>query len=90
MPNLKSAKKRMRQNVKRREENLSVKTRVKSARRKFFEAVEEGRQSDADQCFRTYCSVLDKAAKNNVVSRNTAQRRKSRAQARLTATAKAD
>ena len=47
MPNLNSSKKRMRQNAVKREENLQVRTRVKSARRVMNEALSDG---DIEKC----------------------------------------
>ena len=79
MPNLKSAKKRMRQNVVRHDRNQSVRTRVKSARRSMMEAL-EAKDAEAGQvALRTYSSVLDKAAKVGVIKKNTAIRRKTNA-----------
>lgn len=75
----------MRQNEKRRVQNQSIKTRVKTARRRFFEAAAESGEGDTDALFREYCSVLDRATKANVLTKNTASRRKTRAQARLAA-----
>ena len=67
MPNLKSAKKRMRQNEVRREENLQVRTRVKSARRAMIEALTAGDVEQGAIALRVYHSVLDKAAKKGVL-----------------------
>lgn len=79
MPNLKSAKKRMRQNEKRYEMNVMVRTRVKTARRNMMEALAKSDVEGSDAAFRTYCSVLDKAAKVGVIKKNTAIRRKTNA-----------
>ena len=79
MPNLKSAKKRMRQNETRREENLQVRTRVKTARRILVQALDAGKIEDATEALKTYHSVLDKAVKKGVISKSTAIRRKSSA-----------
>lgn len=85
MPNIKSAKKRLRQNETRRIENLEVKSRMKTFRRKFLESLE----SDADSAgaYSRYCSALDKAVKKGVIKKNTAVRNKSRAAAKLRAAA---
>ena len=83
MPNIKSAKKRMRTSEERRINNRAVKTRIKNVRRAFLENTEETPSETASDAFRTYCSVLDKAAKKGTISRNTAIRRKRRASARL-------
>jgi small subunit ribosomal protein S20 len=87
MPNLKSAKKRMRQTVTRTARNASVRTRIRTARRAFFEAAEQGDKEASEAAFRSYCSVLDKAAKTRLIKRNNAIRRKNRAAARLRALA---
>ncbi|MCF7848194.1 MAG: 30S ribosomal protein S20 [Kiritimatiellales bacterium] len=79
MPNLKSAKKRMRQSEKSYERNVQVRTRVKSARRAMMEALEGKDAESAEKAFRTYCSVLDSAAKKGVITKNTAVRRKTNA-----------
>ncbi len=83
MPNLKSAKKRMRQNEVRREQNLQVRTRVKSARRAMVEALSAGDVEQGEVALRTYHSVLDKAAKKGVLAKNTAIRRKTNASNQL-------
>ncbi len=79
MPNLKSAKKRMRQNVVRYERNVQVRTRIKSARRAMMEALEAKDAEAGAQALSTYSSVLDKAAKAGVIKKNTAVRRKTNA-----------
>ena len=79
MPNLKSAKKRMRQNEVRHERNLQVRTRLKNARRIMMETLESKDATASDVAFRSYCSVLDKAAKGGIIKKNTAIRRKTNA-----------
>lgn len=85
MPNIKSAKKRLRQNEVRAAENQVVKSRVRSARRKFLEAAEAGNADEAKESYAAFCSALDKAAKKGVIKKNTAVRSKSRGAARLRA-----
>ena len=79
MPNIKSAKKRMRSSESRREGNLVVRTRVKTAKRKAVQALSEGVAETATAAVREYSSVLDKAVKRGVIKKNTAVRRKTRA-----------
>ena len=79
MANIKSAQKRIRSSEKRRVDNLAVKTRVKSARRKSREAIDAGVAETAEVAVREYSSVLDKAVKRGVIKKNTAIRRKTRA-----------
>jgi small subunit ribosomal protein S20 len=83
MPNLKSAKKRMRQNEVRQERNQKVRTRIKNARRAMMESLEAKNSEAGQAALRTYCSVLDKAAKRGVIKKNTAIRRKTNAANRL-------
>jgi small subunit ribosomal protein S20 len=79
MPNIKSAKKRMRSSEKQRVGNLAVKTKVKTGRRKTREVLTGGAAETAAQAVRDYSSVLDKAVKRGIIKKNTAIRRKKRA-----------
>ena len=79
MPNLKSAKKRMRQNEVRRDRNMQVRSRIKTARRSMMEALAASDAEKGAEALRTYSSVLDKAAKVGVIKKNTAIRRKKNA-----------
>ena len=79
MPNLKSAKKRMRQNEVCHERNKQVRTRLKNARRVMMETLEAKNVEAGETAFRSYCSVLDKAAKGGIIKKNTAIRRKTNA-----------
>lgn len=83
MPNIKSAKKRMRSSERQRVGNTAVKTKVKSARRQTREALSTGEVDVAAEAVRKYSSTLDKAVKRGVIKKNTAIRRKKRAQATL-------
>lgn len=77
MPNLASAKKRLRQNPKRRLVNQIVKTRIKNETKK---ALETG---DATAAF----NAIDRAGAKGVIHKNAAARRKSRLAKRLAAAA---
>ena len=79
MPNLKSAKKRMRQNVVRHDRNVQVRTRIKNARRAMMDALAANDAEKGAEALRDYSSVLDKAAKDGVIKKNTAVRRKTNA-----------
>ena len=69
----------MRQNEVRREGNLQVRTRVKSARRAMMEALAAGDAEQGADALKVYHSVLDKAVKRGVLKKNTAIRRKTNA-----------
>jgi small subunit ribosomal protein S20 len=83
MPITKSAAKRMRQTVGRRLRNMSGKSVVRTADKKFLAAVSAGDKGKAKVAFFAYCSVLDKVAKRGIIPGNNADRKKSRASARL-------
>ena len=69
----------MRQTEVRREGNLQVRTRVKSARRAMMEALSAGDAEQGAVALKMYHSVLDKAVKRGVLKKNTAIRRKTNA-----------
>jgi small subunit ribosomal protein S20 len=69
MPNLASAKKRLRQNTKKALRNQIAKTRIKTETKKVLAGEAE---------LGTAQSVIDRAAAKGIIHRNTAARRKSR------------
>lgn len=69
MPIIKSAVKRMKQTIKRRERNVSAKRDVKNAVKSFLEKPTAAGLSAAQ-------SEIDTAVKKNLISKNTAARRK--------------
>jgi len=77
MPNIKSAKKRMRQNEKRRTHNKGIKSAAKTEMKKFLTYIEEGKVEEAKTSLPTTISTLDKAAKNRVFHKNYVSRQKS-------------
>ena len=83
MPNIKSAKKRMRQSIVLREKNRSVKRSLKTQCKKVLEAVTAGNVEQAETEFRQSAKVLDRAAARKVIHTNAAARTKSRLSARV-------
>ncbi|HVL85108.1 MAG TPA: 30S ribosomal protein S20 [Pseudonocardia sp.] len=77
MANIKSQIKRVKTNEKRRQRNKSVKSAVRTAVRKFREAVDAGDVEQASALQRAAGRALDKAASKGVVHRNQAANRKS-------------
>ncbi|BCL13390.1 MULTISPECIES: 30S ribosomal protein S20 [Micromonospora] len=77
MANIKSQIKRNRQNEKRRLRNKSVKSSLKTAVRKFHEAVAAGDTEKAAVLMRDASRKLDKAASKGVIHANQAANRKS-------------
>ena len=78
MPNSNSAKKRLRQNVTRRNQNRSVKSAVRTQIRKVRKAVAAGEVEVSELELRAVAKKLDRAAARNVIYANTAARTKSR------------
>jgi small subunit ribosomal protein S20 len=68
MPNLRSAKKRLRQNAKKQLRNQIAKTRIKTETKKALAGGEA----------KTAFSAIDRAAAKGVIHKNAAARRKSR------------
>ena len=77
MANIKSQIKRNKQNHTAHERNKSVKSALKTAVRKFREAVEAGDAEKATELQRAASKALDKAASKGVIHKNQAANRKS-------------
>jgi len=78
-----SAKKRVRQNAKRRAINRARKSAIKTQTKKFLAAVKDGNAETAQQEFKTLVRKLDKVASTSTMHKNTAARIKSRMARRL-------
>ena len=87
MPNIESARKRVRQSAKRNKRNRSAKSTVSSSRKELLDAIEAGNKSEAVKLFDAYSSTLDKSVKKGILKANNASRKKSRIQVRLNALA---
>ena len=83
MPNIASAKKRLRQNIVRRDRNRANRSRVRNICKKVLKAVAEGNVEQAETCFAAAVQALDKAGAANLIHRNTASRKKSRLSAMI-------
>ena len=79
MPNIKSQIKRDRQNIKRREKNKALKSKIKTLNIKFIQSVEDNNIEEASKNLKLGFKALDKAAKKNVVHKNFAANKKSKA-----------
>ena len=77
MAHSKSALKRWRQNERHRERNRPVRSAARTAVRNARAAIADGGE-DAAASLKDAASVLDRAAKHNVIHRNAAARHKSR------------
>lgn len=75
MPNIKSAKKRVNVNEKKRLENKVVKSKISTYTKKFKLALAENNLQGADELLKQVVSLLDNAASKNVIHKNCASRR---------------
>jgi len=85
MPNIKSAKKRLRQNIVRRARNRALRSALRTQCRKVREAVADGDPERAEAEFRLATKRLDRAGARNIIHRNAAARLKSRLSAKIKA-----
>ncbi|MBP3951324.1 30S ribosomal protein S20 [Bacillus suaedae] len=77
MPNIKSAIKRVKTNDKRRAQNISVKSALRTAIKNFETKVEAG-DATAAAAYTEAIKKLDKAANKGLIHKNAASRQKSR------------
>lgn len=78
-----SAKKRVRQNAKRRLINRARKSQIKTQIKHFEEALSSGNIEAADEQYRLVVKKLDKTAATSTMHKKTAARKKSRLAKRL-------
>ena len=78
MPHTVSARKRMRQNEKRRLANKSVKSEIKSAIKKVINKIAEGKKEEAARELHVAIKKIDRAAGKGIIHKNAAQREISR------------
>ena len=83
----KSALKANRQNVKRREQNRQMRSRLRTALKAIRASLDEKDFDGARTALSKTVSIVDKMATKGIIHRNTAGRYKSRLSARLTKTA---
>lgn len=89
MANIQSAKKRIRQNEKRRIHNRAYNSAARTHVRTARELIEAGKLEEAEEAVRMASKVLDKSAKRRVIHPRNAARRKGRLMAALAAAKKA-
>lgn len=85
MPNIASAKKRLRQTTRRTAANRVRRSRVRTFVRKVEEAIESGNIEAAVQALHTAEPELIRGAQNGILHRNTAQRKVARLAKRVNA-----
>ena len=80
MPHSMSAKKRVKQNEKSREQNKAKKSEMRTQVKKVRQAIEDGDKAAAEKALPRAMKLLDKAARDNIIHANKAARDKSRIQ----------
>ena len=78
MPNHKSAEKRVRQSEKRRLNNRTHRTKVRTYIKKMRAALDSGKADEIQQVLPNAISVIDKSVQKGVLHKNAAARYKSR------------
>ena len=78
MPNTKSAERRMRNSERKRQHNRAILSRLRKHEKGLRDAVNTGKKADATKSLPDVLSAIDKAVKSGVITRATANRKKSR------------
>jgi len=86
MPTMKSAKKRLRQNIKHNLRNRTYKSALKTQMKKFLSVIREGNAQAAQEELRLTVKKIDKGVAKNILHKNTASRKKSRLTKKLNQT----
>ena len=77
MPNIKSAKKRVRVSQTKAMQNKAAKSALKTDIKKFEAAVAEGNRSEADVAYKVAVKAVDKAVVKGLLHKNNAAHKKS-------------
>jgi len=78
LANIKSARKRARQSIKRRAHNMSLRSRMRTQIRKVLSAVSSGNKDAATTEYKAAVPEIDKLANKGLIHGNKAARHKSR------------
>ena len=87
MANIKSAKKRARQNVIRRTHNVAVRSQMRTAIKKVLSAIRAGDKQAATERFRAAVPEIDRMVGKGIIAKNRAAHYKSKLNKRLKAMA---
>ena len=85
MANSIQAKKRARQNEKRRQHNASLRSMVRTYLKKVDAAIVSGDQANAQEAYTAAVPVIDRMADKGIIHKNKAARHKSRLNAKVKA-----
>ena len=78
MPQRRAAKKDLRQNRKRKQANLKIKKKLKTAAKSLKQTLTTKDSAKIEEALKQVCKLIDKAASKNVIHANKAARKKSR------------
>ncbi len=78
MPITKSAKKALRQSLRRRTRNVQKKQKIKNLLKEVKKLISQKKIEEAKKLLPQVYKILDKAAKTGLIKKNTASRKKSR------------
>ena len=78
MPNTKSAERRVRSSARKEAVNQTRRSQLKTTEKRFRALLKGGKKDEAKAAFTEMSSTLDKAAETGVITRATADRKKSR------------
>lgn len=78
MPNIKSAKKRVITNAKKRDNNILTRSSMKTAIKKSERAIKANNKEAADSSLKVALKRIDKALSKGLIKKNAAARQKSR------------
>ena len=85
MPNIQSAKKRVRQTITRRARNMSQRSSMRTSVKALEASLEAGDKDAATKAYKDASRALDKAVTKGLLHKNNAARKKSRMNARVKA-----
>lgn len=83
MANIASAKKRAKQSEKRRDHNVSLRSKLRTFMKKVVSATEGGNLPHAQEAFKEAVPVIDRMANKGIIHKSAAARYKSRLNARV-------
>ena len=78
MPNLKAAKKHVRQAEWRTERNTGLKSELKTLKKRLLVSISSGNKEESKELFKKVSSKYDMAAKKKIIHKKNADRNKSR------------
>jgi small subunit ribosomal protein S20 len=88
MANLKSSKKDIRRTAKRKERNSQQKATIRTVAKSLLKTIKLGKKEEAISLYKDFSSLVDRAAKKNLIHKKKADRSKSRVAIKIAAIGK--